>query len=108
MKKLVLMIMLCFAGGSVYAQGTQVLSYGYPMGAYNYYAPVVPSVVQYQPVFVNGVIVDTTPRVTVIAPVLPVAPIVHPVPVVIQPVVPLAQPVHRCWWPRPWVYNYGY
>lgn len=105
MKKLVLMIMLCFAGNSVYAQGTQVLSYGYPIQTYGYSAPIVPSVVTYQQVVVNGVIIDTTPRVTVIAPVLPMAPIVHPVPVIIQPVVPVT---HRCWWPRPWVYNYGY
>lgn len=107
MKKLILMIVLGLVGSSVYAQGTQVLSYGYPLQVQSYSAPVVHSVVPYQGVVVNGVVIDTTPRVTVIAP--PV--IVHPVPVVIQPVVPVLAPVpvvHRCWWPRPWVYNYGY
>lgn len=89
-----------------FCQGTQVLTYGYPINNYYYATPVVPSAVQYQPI-INGVIIDNTPRVTVIAPVLPIvvpaAPIVHPVPVVIQPVGPI---VHRCWWPANWRYTY--
>lgn len=104
MKKLLLAaIVFCCLNQICDAQGTQVLSYGYPLQVTNYYVPVVPSVVPYQQVIVNGVVVDTTPRVTVVAP--PV--IVHPVPVVIQPVVPMFAPVpvvHRCWWPANWRY----
>lgn len=86
-----------------YCQGTQVLSYGYPIASQVQSVPVVSSVVPYQGVMINGVIVDTTPRVTVL---VPPPLIVHPVPVVIQPI--MVQPVQRCWWPRPWVYHYGY
>jgi hypothetical protein len=99
------MIALIGISQAVFAQGTQVLSYGYPVNNYYYATPVVPGVVQYQNV-VTGVIIDTTPRVTVIGPILPivpVVPIVHPVPVVIQPIGPV---VHRCWWPNNWRYTY--
>lgn len=101
MQKLVLSLLLLIGlTNCAYSQGTQVISYGYPLQTQVYYPPVVTSAVPYQTVVVNGVIIDTTPRVTVIAP--PV--IIHPVPVIIQPVV--VPQVHRCWWPRPWVYNY--
>jgi len=96
-------IAVLFLSGVSYSQGTQVLSYGYPIHNYYYYTPVVPGAVQYHQV-VTGVVIDTTPRVTVLAPVLPmVQPVVHPVPVVIQPVGPV---VHRCWWPVNWRYTY--